>query len=64
MKIDWLVADVTAVRSLDRPERAFLGVIVTGRVLANSDHVCGRGAILCVFDRFGTHLWLLSHFVM
>ena len=32
VKIEWLVADVTAVGSLDRAERAILGVIVAGRV--------------------------------
>ena len=42
MKIELLVADVTAVGSLDRAERAILGVILSGRVLANSGHVCAR----------------------
>ena len=32
MKIEWLVADVTAAGSLDRAERAILGVIVAGFV--------------------------------
>ena len=32
MKIVWLVADVTAVGSLDRVDHAILGVIVAGRV--------------------------------
>ena len=31
MKIKWLVADVTAVRSPDRAERTILGVILAGR---------------------------------
>ena len=32
MKIEWLVANVTAVGFLDRAERAILGVIVAGCV--------------------------------
>ena len=36
VKIECSVADVTAVGSLDRAERAFLGVIVAGRVLSQS----------------------------
>ena len=32
MKTEWLVADVTAVGSIDRAERAILGVFVAGRV--------------------------------
>ena len=32
MKKEWLVADVTAVRSLYRAKRAIFGVIVAGRV--------------------------------
>ena len=39
MKIEWLVADVTAVGCLFRAERAIVGVIVVGRVFANP----GRG---------------------
>ena len=31
MKTEWLVADVTAVESIDRAERAILGVFMTGR---------------------------------
>ena len=31
MKIEWMVTDVTAVRSPDRAERAILGVILAGR---------------------------------
>ena len=42
MKIEWLVADVTAVGSLGRVERAILGRILTGCVLANTGHICGR----------------------
>ena len=48
MKIEWLVADVTAVGSLDRAERAILGVIVAGRV----------------FGQFRSFLWSGSHFVV
>ena len=47
MKIEWLVADVTAVGSLDRAEGTILGVIVAGRV----------------FDQFRSYLWSGSHFV-
>ena len=39
MNIEWLVADVTAVGSLDRAKRDNFGVIVAGRVLANSGHI-------------------------
>ena len=48
MKNEWLVADVTAIGSLDRAERAILGEIFTGRV----------------FFQLRTYLWSLSHFVM
>ena len=48
MKIEWLVAGVTAVGSLDRTERAIWGVIVTG----------------CIFGQFRSYLWLGMHFVM
>ena len=49
MKIQWLVADVTVVGSLDRAERAILGVVVAGRVFGQSrsllypghDPLCG-----------------------
>ena len=36
MKVEWLVADVTAIGSLDKAERAILGVIVAGRVFGPS----------------------------
>jgi len=48
VKIEWLVADVTAVGSLDRAERAILGVIVAGRV----------------FGQFRSFLYSGSHFVV
>ena len=47
MKIEWLVADVTAIGSLDRAERAILGLIVARRV----------------FGQSRSYLWSLSHFV-
>ena len=47
MKIEWLVDNVTAVGSLDKAERAILGVIVTGRV----------------FGRSRSYLWSGSRFV-
>ena len=36
VKIEWRVADVTAVGSLDRVERAILGLIVAGRIFGQS----------------------------
>ena len=48
MKIEWLVADVTAVGSLDRAERSLVEVIMAGRV----------------FGQFRSYLWSLSHFVV
>ena len=48
MKIEWLVADVTAVGSLDKVKRAIFRVIVAGRV----------------FGQFRSYLWLGSHFVV
>ena len=48
MKIEWLVAGVTAVGSLDRAKRAVLGGIVAGRV----------------FGQSRSYLWSLSHFVV
>ena len=36
MKLEWFVADVTAVVSLDRVGYSFLGVIVAGRVFGQS----------------------------
>ena len=36
MKIEWLFADVTAVGSIDRAERAILGVFMTGPVFGQS----------------------------
>ena len=41
MKVEWFVADVTAVGSLDRDELAILGLIVAGRV----------------FGQFRSYLW-------
>ena len=48
MKIEWLVADVTAVGSLDIAERAILGLSVAGRV----------------FVQFRSFLWSGSRFVV
>ena len=48
MKIEWLVADVTAVGSVDRAKRAIVGVIMGGHV----------------FGQFRSFLWLESHFVV
>ena len=41
MKIDWWVADVTAVGSPDRPGRAILGVILAELFFADSGRICG-----------------------
>ena len=46
MMIEWFVADLTAVGSSDRAERAISGVILAKHFLVNSGHICGRGAIL------------------
>ena len=48
MKIKWLFANVTAVGYPDRAEqeRAILGVILAERSLADSGHICDRGATL------------------
>ena len=46
VKIEWLVADVTAVGSPDRAERAILGVILVGRDIADLD-VFVVGKLLC-----------------
>ena len=48
VRMEWLVADVTAVGCLDRAERAILEVIVAG----------------CVFGQFRSFLWSGSHFVV
>ena len=42
METEGLVADVSAVGSLDRAECAILGVFVAGVFLANSGHFRGR----------------------
>ena len=44
MKIEWLVTDIPAVGSPDSAERAILGMILAGRFLVNSGHICGRKA--------------------
>ena len=46
MKIEWLVANVTSVGSLDRAERAILGGFWLGVFLANSGRICDWGATL------------------
>ena len=48
VKIEWLVVDVTAVGSLDRAERAILGLIVAWHV----------------FVQFRSYLWSGSYFVV
>ena len=50
MKIEWLVVDATAVRSLDRAERAILGLIVTGRVFGQSRSFCWSGSRVVVCE--------------
>ena len=44
VKIQWLVTDVTAVRSLDRAECAILGVVLAG----------------CVFGPFRTYIFVVT----
>ena len=46
MKTEWLVANVTAVESPERAERAMLELILAGRFLVNSDRICGWGVTL------------------
>ena len=48
VKIEWLVADVTAVGSLDTSEHAIMGLIVDGRV----------------FVQFRSFLWSGSYVVV
>ena len=48
MKTEWFVADVTAVRSIDRAECAILGVVVAERV----------------FGLSRSFLWSGNHFVV
>ena len=50
MKLEWLVANDTAIGSLDRAERAILGIVVAGRVFGQSrsffvvaESLCGVG---------------------
>ena len=40
LKIEWLFADITPVRSPDRAEPDILGMILAGRFLGNSGRVC------------------------
>ena len=47
MKLELLVADLTDLRSPNRAERAILGVILLGVLLANPGwFICGLGATL------------------
>ena len=48
MKVEWLVADVTSIGSLDIAELAILGVILAGRV----------------FGQSRSFFWSWSHFVV
>ena len=47
MKIEWLVADVIAVGSLDRAEHDVLVVIVAGHVFGQSRSFLWSGGPLC-----------------
>ena len=49
MKIEWLVAGVTAVRSLDRAERAILGGILAERVFGQSRSYLCSGSHFVVY---------------
>ena len=62
MKIEWLVAVVTALGSPDRVECAILGMILAGRFLANSGRFCGWGATLwCRTPRLGLNNFTQGH---
>ena len=50
MKIESLVADVTAVGSLDRDERAILGVFVAGLVFGPSRSCLWSGSHFVVWE--------------
>ena len=50
MKIEWLVVDVTAVGSLDRAERAILGVIVAGHDFSPSRSCLRSGSHFVVYE--------------
>ena len=50
MKMEWLVADVTAVGFLDRAERAILGLIVAGHVFGQSRSYLWSGSRFVVWD--------------
>ena len=64
MKIEWLVADVTAVGCLDRAKRAILGCVWLGVCLANSGHFCGRGATLwCRNPLLSSNNFTKGHFM-
>ena len=47
MKTEWLVANVTAVGSIDRAERAILGVFMTDRVFWPIQVIFVAGEPLC-----------------
>ena len=47
MKIEWFVADVTAVGFIDRAERAILGMFVAGRVFWPIEVIFVVGEPLC-----------------
>ena len=42
-KIEWLAADITAVGSSERAERAILGVTLAWQILANSGSIFDSG---------------------
>ena len=79
MKMEWLVADVTAVGSPDRTECIILGVILAGRFYGqfrlylwsgSREQFVAKHAIFqvilvwCCFGQFRPYLWPGSHFVM
>ena len=53
MKIDWLVAIVTAVESPDRAEHTILGVILAVRFFRQLLTVCGVGTLSNGYTRSG-----------
>ena len=47
MKMEWLIANATAVGSPDRAGRAILGVFVVGRVFGQSRSFFVVGELIC-----------------
>ena len=50
MKIEWWIADVTAIGSLDTAERAIFGLILAGRVFRQSRSFLWSGSRFVVWE--------------